>query len=398
MTARQAPLTVALMRISHALCALVLLALPSQAAAQVTIDPADVDLGSVRVGMTGTPVTVNVRNASGMPVSVMIEVDDPDHFKLTPPMSGMPTPIDAMGAAQVMISCAPSGMSGPVEGVLRAIHTTGMAEATLHCQGTASQLVASPLNLEFGPCRIGESCTKTVKAKNNGGAPLVISKFDIQGRRADRFSVEPAAPVTVPPRMEKDLTFKFTPVRTGEDDGMSYMETNTSTIVLVSDSELEMPRIGVSGIAVVPGIQLSGQGQIDFGNVNNGAMSMVLEVSIANETMYPLTIADVKVSGKHAQDFKVLDDLKGKMLEGTGELRFKMQFVPMGIDQRDAVLDVTTNVPEAVGHTELVGVGVNTDTTPEKKCAAAPGDGGAGSLGHWLLVPALVLLRRARRR
>ncbi len=393
MTALGPPLTVIPMRISNVLCAFVLLALPSQAAAQVTIDPADVELGSVRVGMTGMPVTVNVRNAGGMPLGVMIEVDDPDHFKLDPPMSTMPTTVDAMGAVPIKISCAPTGMSGPVEGVLRAIHTMGMAEAALHCRGLAPALTASPPNLDFGPCRVTQTCSKTVKARNTGGAPLVISKFDVQGRRADRFSVEPAAPVTIPPMMDQDLTFKFTPKRTG-DDGMSFMETNSATVVITSDSELETPRIGVAGIAVVPGIQLSGQGQIDFGNVNKGAMSMALEVAIANETMFPLTITDVKVSGKHPQDFKVLDDLKGKMLEGTGELRFKMQFVPTAIDERDAVLDVTTSAPEAVGHSELVGVGINTATTPMKSCTAAPGDGGAAGLGPWLLL-ALVLLRRA---
>lgn len=364
------------------------------AAAQLAVTPATVDFGAVRLGATSAAMPVRIENRSGAMVGVNAVSSDQAQFPVIDP-PGAPIQVEPGGSATIMVACRPMGASGALAAQLLADSTGGdTAMAELRCQAVAPDLQLSSDMVEFGPSRVGDTVRRAVTFRNAGGAPLAV-ELRLGGPQADRFQLDPAGAFTVAAGGTRDVTIAYTPRRTGSDDGMPWMQENNAQIDVTSDSETPPNPIRVTATAVVPGLNVAPEGEADFGSIYNGAQSEPVTIGLQNATQYPLTITSVKITGPQAAEFALVDDPTGDRLDGNGELRFRMVFRAMGVQNREALLTISTDVPEARATLQLRGDGRSTMREPGKAGCAAASSGGAGAAG--LLVIGVILLTRRRR-
>lgn len=182
------------------------------------------------------------------------------------------------------------------------------------------EINADPLRVDFGTVQVGVTHQQQVRIYNSGAAPLTLSEL----RTAPPFAVVEAAPVTVQPGTEANLTIAFAP--------QSPDKRYTGTLVILSDDPeqneltIDLAGIGVSAQAT------ANPDPIAFGDVWVGEQK-TLPVTIHNAGSNELTV--LKAEFLDGTTAEIAGDLSpiGRNIPGGGDAVTNITFKPTQLSE-----------------------------------------------------------------
>ncbi len=215
---------------------------------EMTVSPASLDFGQVKVGTTATQ-TVTVFNQGNANLSLQtvffVQDSNPD-FSHTP-LAQLPLTIEPGNSVDVNVIFAPTA-EGQALGVLKVTGDdtdTPFIDIVTTGTGIVPDIAIEPAAIDFGQLVIGSSSTGTVLITNDGQADLILSDIAWAGGSAD-FAVTnwPALPLTLAPAASAQLEIAYTPTAAG---------TVGATLQITSDDPDEsIAVVTVTGQAVAP--------------------------------------------------------------------------------------------------------------------------------------------------
>src|SRR5207245_11417096 len=102
----------------------------------------------------------------------------------------------------------------------------GKASGEVDFDVVAPVLSVTPSRLDFGSIALGGSADRTLKIKNAGEAPLLVTSLLATGPFAALDAATTRAPATIQPGHELALTVRFTPSSTASTAGALVVTTN----------------------------------------------------------------------------------------------------------------------------------------------------------------------------
>jgi hypothetical protein len=252
-------------------------------AGALTIAPAALDFGAVRLGDTSPTQSVTLGNA-GTAALVIATLDAPgDGFVAGAGTCGAP-PITLDPAASCTLDYAfAPGTAGDATDTIAVSSDVGAGTFSLHGTGVIGVLGIAPAALDFGAVRLGDtSPTQSVTLGNAGTAALVIATLDAPG---DGFVAGAgtcgAPPITLDPATSCTLDYAFAPGTAGD---------ATDTIAVSSDVGAGTFSLHGTGVVGVLGIAPA---TLDFGEVALGDSSAVAFVTLDNSGTAALVLDSV---------------------------------------------------------------------------------------------------------
>jgi len=288
------------------LCVLVLLNacggddLRNDAFPKIEPDPFAVTLNTVPIGQQ-TVRPLLLRNVGGVGSSLIIVGIELSNSVDTREVSITHDPLPVTLRSSLDDSDAGAGSSfrvevtyaprdeGEVVGFIRVRSNdpdTPELEVPLRTSQAGAQLVVNPFELDFGAVATGSTQAKTVTVSNVGSIPAEIADVRLDPETSADFRItrgEADRPTLISDTtMEIEVT--YTPTGLNRDTGM--------LVVAAADPEVPPVFVPLRGIEPSPEITLSHE-SINFGALDLGADSDVVDVTILNEGDAPLVVDSV---------------------------------------------------------------------------------------------------------
>jgi hypothetical protein len=274
-------------------------------AGKLTVSPATVSFGSVRVGQSmatsatmtnsgDSSVTVTQASASnsafnftGLNLPVTLGPGQSTTFSLVfaPKSAGQVTGNVAMnGAASLALSSASGQSNTPSTPTTTAVSVSGNGV-------TGGQLALSPASVSFGNINVGSSQSQNVSLTNAGGSSATISAASVTG---SGFTMTgPAVPFTLSTGQSASFTVTFKPGTAGAAAG---------SIVVTSNAADASLSAALTGTGVTPGTLSVTPPTLGFGSVpintkqsqngtisNTGGASITVSQATVTGTGYSLS-------------------------------------------------------------------------------------------------------------
>ena len=349
----------------------------------LSLNPTSLMFGSLGVGGTTSPKTVQLMDTGDAPLhvsAVSISGANSGDFNVTPGTCVSLTLTLAAGDSCLLnVTFTPSA-GGSRNATLQVLSDdpAGPGSASLSGTGLVSHFALSPTPLVFGSVLIGQFNTMTLTLSNSGSDPAHLTGPPTpSGPNPGDFTPDFASltcPTSggggpyVPANGSCTVSFKFTPGGPGPRSG---------TFTFPNDS-LDGPQaVTMTGTGVVPVATLTSPASVDFGSLNAG-QSSTKTVTLSSTGTIPVLINAASIAGA---DYSVVSDgCSGLSLTPGSTCTVTLKYTASGTPgPSSGTLKVTSNATSSPNTIALTGssispadlnvsIGVNT------KIAKADGD------------------------
>lgn len=273
--------------------------------AKLVAEPAQLDLGAVRVGSQASSRPVVVHNTGGAPApieGVAVAGAAASAFVV----AGDRCTGNTLGPDErctVAVAFRPTG-EGSQRAELR-VRSGAVAEApavALEGTGTSPQLGLETRQLGFGEVRVSARAQRRLTLTSAGRAPLEIRGLAISGPAAGDFRVvdDPCSKsLSLAPQDHCTLTLELAPSDEGE---------RRATLVIRHDGPGSPAEVDLSGTALpAPAPAIAHRpAEVDFGEEPVGDRSDIETVEISNPGTARLVIQGMALAGPDAGDFRIV--------------------------------------------------------------------------------------------
>ncbi|MGE5237601.1 MAG: choice-of-anchor D domain-containing protein [Chloroflexota bacterium] len=274
----------------------------AQAAPAITLNPAQLNLGTVTVGSTATLTTQIINSGTAALTISTIARATGTSTEFTFSTAG-PVTVAAGASTTLTVTYTPTN-SGTDAGSIVITSNATTSPTSLSVTGTGSvppptqpAISLSPTSLTFGTVNVGSSATLTTTVSNTGNAALNVSTIARATGTSAEYTFSPAGPVTVAAGGSTTLSVTYTPTASGTDAG---------TIVITSNAPTSPTSLSVTGTGSVPPPPAQPQislnpTSLSFGTVNVGN-SATLTTTISNTGSAALNISTIaRATGTSAE-------------------------------------------------------------------------------------------------
>jgi hypothetical protein len=262
------------------------------ATAQLSVNPASMDFGSVAIGAKGTStLTVSNNGAADLTISVLTLAGA--DFSI----GGITTPktIAAGQSASATITFSPAA-AGNASGSLT-ITSNDPANPSLTVgltgsgNGAPAGLSVLPATFSFGNVVDGQTKSQSFTAKNAGGAALTIAQLSVNGAAYSVSGLN--TPATLAAGASTTFSVLFAPTTAG---------TLAGSVSIASNAPNSPNAVALTGTGVAASVTLSASpSNVSFSAVNAGSAS-TRSVTLTNSGNTSMTLSQVSVNAK---DFSV---------------------------------------------------------------------------------------------
>ena len=322
---------------------------------QLTLNPASVNFGSVRIGSNKSS-TVTLSNGGATDLTITQATLSGAAFTIG--NLSLPLTLHAGDSTTLNVTFAPTGagaFSGSVSfstdaaasraGAIRKGRDI-QANVALPLSGTGvtpGTLTPNPASEDFGTVQVGSNSTRTQSLTNTGGSSLTISQANVTG---SGFSITGLPlPATLAVNQTVSFTVKFAPAAAGAVSG---------NLALTSDGSNPTLNIPLSGTGQAPGQLSPNPASLAFGNVQIGTSSNKTE-TITNNGGSTVTISQANVTGAAYS----ISGLSLPSALGAGQsVSFTVTFSPTAAGAASGSLALVSDAPGSPLNIGLSGTGV----------------------------------------
>lgn len=306
-------------------------------AAQISVTPTALDLGTVTVGSKGT-TNFSIANTGAADLTVSMITLAGAEFAI----SGISTPrtISSGQSVPVTVTFAPTA-SGAVPGsVTLTSNDPTNPTVSVSLTGTGStapvgQLTASPASLSFASVSVGNNASQTITLKNSGTVPVVVSSITEAG---NYFTVSGVStPFTLSASQTATFSVKFAPTATGAASGSISVASNAGT------SPVTILLSGTATSAAVGQLTASPT-TLNFGTVADGT-NLSQTVTVSNSGTAALKITGITTTGTGFSANGIPSSLS---LNPSQSLTFSVQFAPTSAGPATGTLTLASSAGSPV--------------------------------------------------
>lgn len=318
-----------------------------------------VNFGSVMVGASSAPRTINLTNGIATAVevtSVRLEGDNAGDFRIVQGLCG--GRLFAGQACATYVVFEPTA-SGTRRARLVAEYEASGSPQILELVGSATAALPKFCNvssLQFPDLETGQSTNLTLVVTNCGTLLMDKFEYEIVGPASNDFTViQTTCPGgTIAPNNACTLTVQFAPTTN---------RVRSASLVLAGDSAgTNLVQLSGFGILPAPNICIADSFALEFGAVVVGATN-TQSVIITNCGTAPLVIGAITFDGVGAEQYHVLPSTDGcsqhSVLPG-GTCSFSVAFIPTSIGSTEVTLAFGDNTAAGQHLISLSGQGANT--------------------------------------
>lgn len=241
-----------------------------------------------------------------------------------------------------------------------------VSAAGCNCRQNVSNILPSlgvtPAGVDFGPVKVGQSSSRTVRLAARTQTNVTISGVTLEGAGAAAYRLG-TAPTSIPSLGEQTLQLTFSP---------TALEAYPATLVIASDDpDRPTTRVAIAGEGARPILEVtptcdSGLGcrgtvtvtppAIDFGAEPTQRLVPIPEtqlptVVVVNGGPVDLTVTKLAIEGADAAAFTFMGTLEpgGRVIEPAGGFNVPIRFVPTSEQQQAYVAElvIESDDPEA---------------------------------------------------
>lgn len=295
----------------------------------VSATPSTIDYGDVRVGATSAATTVAITNP-GSDTLHITAIALPPGFKSTAVLS-LPVAIAPSAALLFDVVFTPVAHAS-YPGMIAIASDAGTAAVAVTGRGVVPALVASLIQLDFGPVAIGASSPLAVQLSNPGDAPVAIASVSFTG--ALDYALTSALQPVIAPGTSATLTIAFTPSAHGPRGG---------TLTIASDAVPGPLSIDLLGAGSGPRAVVGPPG-LDFGAANVSTTAPPRSVTVGNLGDAALVISAIVISGVNGSDVTAITPLPVTVAPGDSTT-VAFSFAPSAVGARVATATLVTTDP-----------------------------------------------------
>lgn len=322
---------------------------PVPAVINITLTPATLAFGAVRVGQTAT-LSASIGNTGGATGTVTALGVTGADFAPTGPAT--PFTVAPGASISVPVTYTPSAVGNGI-GTL-ALTSNDPNHPTLNVSltgnGVAPHIGVTPLAADFGTLTIGGNATRSISITNSGGAALAITSLVLTASAEYNYVAgTPVPPFSLAAGRGTNVTLRYTPVDVGVDTGSLVIGSDDPNAPQVSVSltgagqaPVALPSVSVTPLA------------LGFGDIRTGSSS-TLKVTVNNTggAVAHLGAPSVAGSADFATSATAFDVAAG------GAVDVFVQYAPSGVGADSGTLTFTSNDPSnATINVSLTGRGV----------------------------------------
>jgi len=270
----------------------------SGATGQLTVNPSNVNFGSVSVGSSQTQ-SVTLTNSGGPKLTITQATLSGTGFTL----SGLSYPVTLAGgqsvtcnvtftpqstgtdSGSVSITFSTQGSNGKGNHVLIQGSSTAVTLPVSGTGVTSGQLTANPTSLGFGSVQVGSSQTLAETLTNSGGTSVTISAATTTGSPFTASGLN--LPITLSAGQSVSFSVTFSPTSVGSANADLVFTSNASNPAL---------NVPLSGTGTTPGQLTANPTSLGFGNVQVGS-SQTLAETLTNSGGTSVTISMATTTG-----------------------------------------------------------------------------------------------------
>ena len=306
--------------------------------------PPSANFGSVLVGADSIQ-SIAIQNLGDSPLTISDTVfagQSISHFTVLS-MPTLPFTIPVGGAQRLIsIQFLPT-TAGQKNASLRLVNNDVYRNpliVSLVGTGVEPDIGSNPNSLAFGNVEVGQSFTRIVNIRNDGGATLVINDTAFAGANQSQFSFvnNLELPITILPGGNPvTMSLKFTPASAGA---------KTAALQLFSNDPDENPfSVNLTGTGISP-IIVATPDSVAFGNVRVGNDSL-FTLLLTNTGTADLRISDTTITGPQPGLFAIQNNPTLPLIIAPGSPGFPllMRFTPQNLGAVAAELSLTSNDP-----------------------------------------------------
>lgn len=307
---------------------------------QLTINPASVNFGNIKVGATGTQA-VTLTNMGTSSVTISQAGVTGAAFSV----SGLSLPLTlASGQSGGFNATFAPMATGSATGSVSVVSNASNSPTVLPLAGTGItlQIGANPTSLNFGNITVGGNSTQTITLSNTGTGTVTISQVSVSGTG---FSLSGLAlPTTLSSGQNVSFITTFSPTAAGNAPG---------TISVISNASNSPLAILLSGAGTTLGLAAS-PASVNFGNVTVGNSGTQI-VTLNNAGTSSVTVSQVLVSGT---GFRFSGLMLPLTLAAGHSTNFNAVFAPAAGGNSSGSISALSNAPNSPLTISLSGTGV----------------------------------------
>lgn len=291
------------------------------------VSRSDIDFGSQTLNASPISQIITLRNTGMARLSVsgiQSAGPDTDSFSLVTDCTDLAT----AASCSFTVTYRPS-REGTQSAEFRILHNGfgSPSRLTLAGTGVAAPLISlSQSSVSFGTQRVGAVSTeKVVVVRNEGTAPLSISRIALAGNNGGDFVIDSECGAAIPAAGSCLVRIAFKPGSAGRKIALLSVEHNAA----------DGPRsVSLEGTGVAPLIQLSTSSR-GFGLQPINTSSAAQTIVVSNTGSAPLSVGRVTITGDNATQFSQVNDCVGMIPEGSS-CAISVRFSPSSIGMKTA--------------------------------------------------------------
>jgi hypothetical protein len=314
-------------------------------AGNLSLNPAQIAFGSVKVGSNQTS-TVTLSNNGSADLTITQATMSGAGFSMS--NLSLPLTLHVGNTASATITFAPTG-GGNFSGSASIATTSNGINDSIALSFSGAGVAASgvlspnPSSLSFGTVQVGNNSSLSETLTNTGGSALTISQATMTGAG---FSISGlSVPVTVAAGQSISFHVAFAPTSAGAASG---------ALSVVSDGLNSPLNISLSGIGVAAGALTASPSSANFGSVTVGNKQTV-PVTVTNTGGTTVTVSRATASGS---GFSFTGPSLPVTLNGGQSTSFGAIFTPSATGAASGTLTINSNANNATLSVALSGTGV----------------------------------------
>ena len=326
----------------------------SGATGQLTVNPSNVNFGSVSVGSSQTQ-SITLTNSGGPKLTITQATLSGTGFTL----SGLSYPVTLAGgqsvtcnvtftpqstgtdSGSVSIAFSTQGSNGKGNHVLIQGSSTAVTLPVSGTGVTSGQLTANPTSLGFGSVQVGSSQTLAETLTNSGGTSVTISAATTTGSAFTASGLN--LPITLGAGKSVTFSVSFAPQSGGSVTGSLVISSNGSNLTL---------SVPLTGTGTLPGQLAVAPSTINFGNVIVGTTQN--QTGTLNASNAPVTVSSVGVNGS---EFSVSGISLPVTIAAGNSVSIQMTFAPQASGTASAKVTFASNASNSPTVQSLSGSG-----------------------------------------
>ena len=353
----------------------------SGVAQNIFVSSSSINFGKLTVGVSSTPYTVTLNNASSEPVNnvniSIVGIGSSGYSQTnTCPNSGINFTLPANTTCNIYVVFQPpsAAIGGTTYNATLQVTDSVTSPLTVSLTGTGTQPTAAlaPNSANFSTVAVGSSSGQTEVLSNTSGGTLtniIVTLTNAAGNPASAkspngfFITSTTCAGTISPSGTSMTAFTlatgatcainmtFTPQVAGDYSG---------TLKVTGGGVITPSSIPLTGVATSNSANMSmSPSSINFGSETVGSTTSTWNVTLSNSGQQPLSGLTVVLSGLNATDFHITSNTCGSTLAASSTCLIQLDFNPQAAGARTATLTATyTSGGGGSSTTALTGTGV----------------------------------------